>query len=63
MMATLCRWPSPCHKAVTTGDPTEALALARQHRPACVITDLKMLKMDVASSTKLRRTAGIFPSS
>ncbi len=34
------------HKAVTTGDPTEAPALARQHRPACVITDLKMPKMD-----------------
>jgi DNA-binding NtrC family response regulator len=34
------------HKAVTTGDPAEAPALARQHRPACVITDLKMPKMD-----------------
>src|SRR3954469_25510262 len=34
------------HKAVTTGDPSEALALIRQHRPACVITDLKMPKMD-----------------
>src|ERR1035437_9133420 len=34
------------HKAVTTGDPLEALALVRQHRPACVITDLKMPKMD-----------------
>src|SRR3954463_6683546 len=34
------------HKAVTTGDPTEAPALVRQHRPACVITDLKMPKMD-----------------
>ncbi len=34
------------HKAVTTGDPSEAQALVRQHRPACVITDLKMPKMD-----------------
>ena len=34
------------HKAVTTGDPAEAPALVRQHRPACVITDLKMPKMD-----------------
>jgi DNA-binding NtrC family response regulator len=34
------------HKAVTTGDPSEAVALVRQHRPACVITDLKMPKMD-----------------
>jgi DNA-binding NtrC family response regulator len=34
------------HKAVTTGDPSEAPALVRQHRPACVITDLKMPKMD-----------------
>ncbi len=34
------------HKAVTTADPTEAPALVRQHRPACVITDLKMPKMD-----------------
>ena len=34
------------HKAVTTGDPAEAVALVRQHRPACVITDLKMPKMD-----------------
>ncbi len=34
------------HKAVTTGDPGEAVALVRQHRPACVITDLKMPKMD-----------------
>ncbi len=34
------------HKAVTTGDPAEAIALVRQHRPACVITDLKMPKMD-----------------
>ncbi|MCL2646468.1 MAG: sigma-54 dependent transcriptional regulator [Phycisphaerales bacterium] len=34
------------HKAVTTGDPTEAPTLVRQHRPACVITDLKMPKMD-----------------
>ncbi|HEY4329419.1 MAG TPA: sigma-54 dependent transcriptional regulator [Phycisphaerae bacterium] len=34
------------HKAVTTGDPSEAAALVRQHRPACVITDLKMPKMD-----------------
>src|SRR4029079_5662675 len=34
------------HKAVTTGDPVEALPLVRQHRPACVITDLKMPKMD-----------------
>ena len=34
------------HKAVTTGDPAEASALVRQHRPACVITDLKMPKMD-----------------
>ena len=34
------------HKIVTTGDPTEGVALVRQHRPACVITDLKMPKMD-----------------
>jgi DNA-binding NtrC family response regulator len=34
------------HKAVTTGDPAEAPGLVRQHRPACVITDLKMPKMD-----------------
>jgi DNA-binding NtrC family response regulator len=34
------------HKAVTTGDPSEAVGLVRQHRPACVITDLKMPKMD-----------------
>src|SRR4051794_3864051 len=34
------------HKSVTTGDPSEAVALVRQHRPACVITDLKMPKMD-----------------
>src|SRR5579862_6215699 len=34
------------HKAVTTGDPSEAPGLVRQHRPACVITDLKMPKMD-----------------
>jgi len=34
------------HKPVTTADPTEALGLIRQHRPACVITDLKMPKMD-----------------
>src|SRR3954454_22147412 len=34
------------HKAVTTGDPLEAVGLVRQHRPACVITDLKMPKMD-----------------
>src|ERR1044071_10423429 len=34
------------HKAVTTGDPSEAQALVRMHRPACVITDLKMPKMD-----------------
>jgi len=34
------------HKAVTSADPTEAVALVRQHRPACVITDLKMPKMD-----------------
>jgi two-component system, NtrC family, response regulator HydG len=34
------------HKAVTTGDSSEAAALVRQHRPACVITDLKMPKMD-----------------
>ena len=34
------------HKAVTTGDPLEAAGLVRQHRPACVITDLKMPKMD-----------------
>ena len=34
------------HKAVTTGDPSEAPALVRQHRPGCVITDLKMPKMD-----------------
>ncbi len=34
------------HKAVTTEDPTDAVALVRQHRPACVITDLKMPKMD-----------------
>ena len=34
------------HKAVTTADPTEAPALVRQHRPSCVITDLKMPKMD-----------------
>ena len=34
------------HKAVTTGDASEAVALVRQHRPACVITDLKMPKMD-----------------
>jgi DNA-binding NtrC family response regulator len=34
------------HKAVTTGDATEAPGLVRQHRPACVITDLKMPKMD-----------------
>ncbi len=34
------------HKAVTTGDPAEAIPLARQHRPVCVITDLKMPKMD-----------------
>jgi len=34
------------HKAVTTGDPSEAVALVRQHRPVCVITDLKMPKMD-----------------
>ena len=33
------------HKAVTTGDPSEAVGLVRQHRPACVITDLKMPKM------------------
>ena len=32
------------HKAVTSADPLEALALVRQHRPACVITDLKMPK-------------------
>src|SRR5215471_10326007 len=34
------------HKAVTTGNSAEAVALVRQHRPACVITDLKMPKMD-----------------
>jgi DNA-binding NtrC family response regulator len=34
------------HKAVTTGDPGEAAGLVRQHRPACVITDLKMPRMD-----------------
>src|SRR5947199_4630302 len=34
------------HKAVTTADPSEAVALVRQHRPVCVITDLKMPKMD-----------------
>ena len=34
------------HKAVTTGDPSEAVGLVRQHRPACLITDLKMPKMD-----------------
>src|SRR3954462_14294707 len=34
------------HKAVTTGNPGEAVGLVRQHRPACVITDLKMPKMD-----------------
>lgn len=34
------------HKAVTSEDPTLALELIRQHRPACVITDLKMPKMD-----------------
>ncbi|MEI8197201.1 MAG: sigma-54 dependent transcriptional regulator, partial [Phycisphaerae bacterium] len=34
------------HKAVTTEDPTLAPELARQHRPACIITDLKMPKMD-----------------
>src|SRR4051812_26640316 len=34
------------HKAVTSADPAEAQALVRQHRPACVITDLKMPKMD-----------------
>jgi two-component system, NtrC family, response regulator HydG len=34
------------HKAVTTGDPDQAVGLVRQHRPACVITDLKMPKMD-----------------
>jgi len=34
------------HKAVTTDDPTQALELVRQHRPACIITDLKMPKMD-----------------
>ena len=34
------------HKAVTSGDPAESVALVRQHRPACVITDLKMPKMD-----------------
>src|SRR4051812_10959871 len=34
------------HKAVTTGAPGEAVGLVRQHRPACVITDLKMPKMD-----------------
>ena len=39
------------HKAVTTGDPSEAVALVRQHRPACVITDLKMPKMDGIEAT------------
>ena len=34
------------HKVVTTGDPTEGPELVRQHRPACLITDLKMPKMD-----------------
>src|ERR1700759_3071791 len=34
------------HKAVTTGDPTEAAALVRQHRPACGLPHLKMPKMD-----------------
>src|ERR1044071_8858289 len=34
------------HKAVTSADPAEAVGLVRQHRPACVITDLKMPKMD-----------------
>jgi DNA-binding NtrC family response regulator len=34
------------HKAVTTADPSEAQSLVRQHRPACVITDLKMPKID-----------------
>jgi two-component system, NtrC family, response regulator HydG len=34
------------HKPVTTGDPEQAVPLVRQHRPACVITDLKMPKMD-----------------
>ena len=34
------------HKAVTTEDPSAAVELVRQHRPAVVITDLKMPKMD-----------------
>src|ERR1700710_321133 len=34
------------HKAVTSDDPAAAVELVRQHRPACVITDLKMPKMD-----------------
>src|ERR1035437_8780098 len=34
------------HKAVTSGDPSEAQALVREHGPGCVITDLKMPKMD-----------------
>ncbi len=34
------------HKAITTDDPTLAPDLIRQHRPAVVITDLKMPKMD-----------------
>jgi len=34
------------HKAVTTEDPTQALELVRLHRPSCIITDLKMPKMD-----------------
>lgn len=34
------------HKAITTEDPSQALDLIRQHRPAVVITDLKMPKMD-----------------
>ncbi len=34
------------HKVVTTGDPSEAVALLRQHRPGALITDLKMPKMD-----------------
>jgi two-component system response regulator HydG len=34
------------HKAITTDTPENALELIRQHRPAVMITDLKMPKMD-----------------